>query len=281
MQILALPSLRRNAACPGKARLDSCTGPFAFVWLTVCPTSDILTLKDAELQRAIRRRFGIAVSFDGPDPHRYGTMSGNRGGRLNARHSGLLAAWRQVFAESGGAVPDRNVERMLTDTHVPVPLEDQRRLDIVVPGLNVHRGLPLFCDITVISPLSGSGAARSGTSNRGGCLLEQAQRDNDSTYRDVITSGLGGLLCLGCEVFRHWGPQCVKLVPALARERSRGLHPRIRRGVALSLQHRWWGILGVALQRSAANAVLNSSAGSDLYTSLLEPEVWIPDLLVV
>ena len=208
-------------------------------------------------------------------------MSHNRGARLNARHSGLLAAWKQVFVEAGGAVPDDNEERMLRDTHVPVPPDDLRRLDLVVPGLNVHRGLPLFCDITVLSPLSGLGEPRSGTSNRGGSLLEQAERDNNETYNEVISSGLGGLLCLGCEVFGRWGSQCVQLVPVLAREKSRGLHPRIRRGVALSLQQRWWGILGIASQRAAANIVLNSNAGVDLYTSLLEPSVMVADLVAV
>ena len=58
------------------------------------------------------------------------------------------------------------------------------------------------------------------------------------------------LLCLGAEVFGRWSAQCIKFAPALARERSRGLNPRIRRGVALSLQHRWWCILGIALQKN-------------------------------
>jgi len=41
-------------------------------------------------------------------------------------------------------------------------------------------------------------------------------------------------MCLGCEVFGRWGPQCAKLVPKLARERTHGLHSRIRNGVAKS-----------------------------------------------
>ena len=58
-------------------------------------------------------------------------LADNRGGRLNARHSGMLAGWRQVFAEAGGQVPDRNIEPMLRDTHVPVCPTDARRLDII------------------------------------------------------------------------------------------------------------------------------------------------------
>ena len=185
------------------------------------------------------------------------------------------------MTEAGGHIPQRNVERMLVNTHVPVPADDRRRMDLVVPGLNVHRGLVLFCDATIISPISGNGSARAGTSNADGRLLEHAQADNDAIYREVIASGLGSLLCLGCEVYGRWSAQSVKLVPALAREYCRGLHPRVRRGTALALQHRWWGLLGVALQKSVAHMVLNADAGDDLYTGQLEPMPALSELEIV
>ena len=97
----------------------------------------------------------------------------------------------------------------------------------------------------------------------------------------MTDSGLGVLLCLGCEVFGRWGPQCIKLVPELARERSRGYHIRIRRGIALSLQHRWWGILGVALQKAVRDVVLNADAGADLMATQLEPCVPADELAAV
>ena len=52
--------------------------------------------------------------------------------------------------------------------------------------------------------------------------------DNVYTHAEVIESGLGALSSLGCEVYGRWSEQCVKLVPALARERARGVHPRLR-----------------------------------------------------
>ena len=119
LQDLAWPSVRLNAASTGKARLHSCMGRFSAVWLTVCPRTETLTLNDSFLQCAMRRRLGIAVSFDGEDTHGHSSFRDNRNGRLNVRHTCLLAAWRQVFFEAGGAVPDRNVERMLHDTNIP------------------------------------------------------------------------------------------------------------------------------------------------------------------
>ena len=276
MHELSAPSFRSNAATAGKSRMRSCTGPFAATWLTVCPSTEALTMTNIVLQFAMRRRLGTAACCDGPDQHGHDRIA-QRGSAMNARHTLLVKAWRQVFTEAGGRVPDRNCERMLRDTHVRVHPSDSRRLDIVVPGLNVERGLPLFCDATVVSPISGNGAPRPGTSNTDGSLLTRAREDNDNIYCEVIDSGLGALLCLGCEVYGRWGPQCVKLVPELARERARGLHPRIRRGTVLSLQHRWWGILGVALQRSVAAMVLNAD-GADLGGAWLEPPPGLAEL---
>ena len=202
---LALPSTRVNAVALGKTRLHSCRGRFAPSWLIVCPTSKHLKFCNEEFCCSMKFRLGLAVSSGGPDAHGFQHLADNRGGRLNARHSGMLAGWRQVLVEAAGHIPDHNVERMLHDTHVPVPPADMRRLDLVVPGLNVVRGLPLFCDITVVSPVSRNGQPRSGTSNRGGRLLEIADEDNTATYQPVVSSGLGALYCLGCEVYGRWG----------------------------------------------------------------------------
>ena len=225
----------------------------------------------------MKRRLGIASRFEGADTHGHASLTTNVGGRLNAKHTALLVAWRQVFQEAGGHVPQRNVERMLRDTHITVPAGDQRRLDLVVPGLNVARGRPLFCDATVLTPITAAGEARPGTSNRGGAPLEAAERDNFNNYPEVEWSGLGALYCLGAEVFGRLSSQSVDLVPKLARERTRGLHPRLRRGTALLLQRRWFGILGVGIQRGTSHIVLMDS-GADLVRSRLEPATLLADL---
>ena len=169
---------------------------------------------------------------------------------------------------------------MLVDIHVPVSEDDTRRLDLVVPGLNVASGLPLFCDVTVLSPLSRTGAPRGGTSNQGGRLLVDATRENDITYHEVLDTGLAALYSLGCEVYGRWNETCIKLVPALAREHARGLHPRVRRGAALGFQNRWWSVLGVALQKAVAAAVLRDH-GEDLPTACLAPFPALADFPVL
>lgn len=88
------------------------------------------------------------------------------------------------------------------------------------------------------------------------------------------------LRCLGCEVYGRWGEPCIKLVADLVRERTRMLHPRVRRGTALGLQHRWWGVLSVGLQKAVAKAIIRD-AGGDIADTLLEPVPAIGDLEVL
>ena len=178
----------------------------------------------------MRRRLGLPISIDGPDPHGHRRLAESLGGQTNARHTAIVCAWRQVFTEAGGEVPDRNVERMLSTTHVPVPDGDQRRMDLVVPGLNVSRGRPLFCDITVLSPVTRAGRARPGTSNAGGNEFVHAERENDRIYSPVLESGLGSLHLLGQEVYGRMSRHCVELLPELAWEKASGVHFRLRRG---------------------------------------------------
>ena len=95
----------------------------------------------------------------------------------------------------------------------------------------------------------------------------------------VNTSGLGALYSLGAEVYGRLSQQSVELLPALARERSRGMHPRLRRSTALGLLHRWSGIISVGLQRAVAHIVAHDT-GADLVRTQLEPFVELADLAV-
>ena len=97
-------------------------------------------------------------------------------------------------------------------------------------------------------------------------------------FRTNCESGLGSLQCLSAEVFGRWGEQCIELVPRLARERTRGIHVRLRRGTALLLQRRRWRILGIGLQRGVAHVIRHQS-GIDLVRTQLEPATLLADLV--
>ena len=236
----------------------------------------------------MRRRLGLAIGGEAGicegcgrqlDAHGHHRAACTRTGRNHARHRSILAAWRQVFQEAGGQVPDRNVERMLRNTHVPVRADDNRRMDLVVPGLAVARGLPLFCDATCVTVISGNGMARSGATTRSGAILARAHDDNATTYPEVEASGMGRLCCLGVEVYGRWSADPLELIGRMARARTEGLPNGVGRTVQAALSRRWWGLLGVSVQRAVAQSVLRT-AGADLAGCALEPPPGLADLPV-
>eukprot|EP00959_Pyramimonas_sp_CCMP1952_P463293 9484691-Pyramimonas_sp.AAC.2 len=85
-------------------------------------------------------------------------------------------------------------------------------------------------------------------------------------------------MLIGSTIFGRWGAQSIQIVPELARERSRGLHRRIRRGTFLGLLHWWWGLLGISLPSAGARAVLRDVAA--LPEVRLEPTPPFTDLEV-
>ena len=111
-------------------------------------------------------------------------------------------------------------------------------------------------------------------------MLVQATAENNNTYHEVVTSGLGALYSLGAEVIGRWSTQAITLLVELARERSRGMHPRLRRSIAFGLQHRWAGILAIGLQRGVAHIVANDF-GADLVRTQLEPVICLADVASV
>ena len=276
-----------ESGAPGPARLRSCGGRNAAVWLTVCPTSRSLHLRNAELLTALRLRLGLPVPQEGArcegcraalDPLGYHRLTCTRTARLHTRHRELVNAWRQVLVEAGGAVPRRNVERLLRDCNVRVDTALQRRLDLVVSNLSVARGLPLLCDVTCVAPVTGAGMARAGCLTVDGGAVEAAARHCHTVdYPEVARSNTGRLYCLGVEVFGRWAQEALALVRDLARERVAGLPARVRLGTHQRLLRRWWGLLGMATQRAVARAVLQGS-GADLAETLVERPPGVADL---
>ena len=99
-------------------------------------------------------------------------------------------------------------------------------------------------------------------------------------HSEVIASGLVALYCLGAEVYGRLGVQAVAPLPLLARERARGLDPRLRRSTALGLLHSWSGIRTIGLQRGVAHMVAHDFS-ADLVRRELEPCIDMAELQIV
>ena len=151
-------------------------------------------------------------------------------------------------------------------------------MDLVVTRLGVNRGLPLLCDVTVVSPVTGTDLARSGSLTINGGAVETARRHcPDVDYPEVVTSNAARLYSLGVEVFGRWGSDCLSLIRATARDAVSGLPRRVRLSTQTRLLRRWWGLLGLANQRAIAVQV-SEGASVDLQGTLSEPAPQLADL---
>ena len=169
------------------------------------------------------------------------------------------------------------MERLLRNTHVACDQRDERRLDLIVATSSIARGLPLFCDVTVISPISANGRARGGCTRIDGGALDAARRANSRTYSEVPASGVARLCALDVETYGRWGVDPVWIVTALVRERTRGLPDAVRASTRSRLSYRWWSLLSVAVQRQVAAQCMRT-AGADLSVDVGEPAPFFMEL---
>ena len=139
-------------------------------------------------------------------------------------------------------------------------------------------GLLLLYDVTCVAPVYGNGLAQSGASAIDDAVVAAAQRHcHEVDYPEVRDSRAGRLACLGVEVFGRWCADSLWVVRNLAQNCTRGLPRRVRLSTHGRLLRRWWGLLGLGVQRVVATSLLRDT-GFDLPTSVMEPVPGVADL---
>ena len=123
-----------------------------------------------------------------------------RSGRVQARAKPAERAWERVLKEARqGTNAAIHAQHLLRNTTLPIRPTDNRRIDLLVTGFPFHSGKPLFCDVTMRSPLKGNGQPHPKAARTGGAVLKRAEQDKQTKYGDVEESPLAELLVLGCE----------------------------------------------------------------------------------
>ena len=180
-----------------------------------------------------------------------------RSGRVQARAKPAERAWERVLKEARqGTNAAIHAQHLLRNTTLPIRPTDNRRIDLLVTGFPFHSGKPLFCDVTMRSPLKGNGQPHPKAARTGGAVLKRAERDKQTKYGDVEESPLAELLVLGCEVGGRWNETAVNLVRSLAKNKVQNVHPLLRKSAELAFCDRWWSMLGVATQDALAASLL-------------------------
>ena len=123
-------------------------------------------------------------------------------GRVQARAKPVERAWTQVFVEAGATVHPQKLLKEVTA--FAVDQDDARRIDALVTGLPCYHGRPLFCDVTVRSPLNRNGTPHPRSAEVDGATFRKAQQDKERMYHDVSDSAHAELTVLAAEVDGRW-----------------------------------------------------------------------------
>ena len=140
-----------------------------------------------------------------------------------------------------------------------------RRMDLLAPGNDgIYGGVPLFMDVTIVSPVHGTGLPMPRSHTQEGAALQRAENRNRTVdYPDVEASPLAQLLSLGVETYGRWSEHSLTLIRHLAKYKSNNVPPYLKRSVEQGSYVRWWSLLSVGVQQIVADSILRP-AGSDL-----------------
>ena len=158
-----------------------------------------------------------------------------RSGRVQIRASTVEKVWSRVFREAGAVVKR---SKLIRDMHVGDMRAnqhnlDQRRIDIVAYGLPIFNGLPIACDDTMVSPLTGAGVPVPNACKEEGAAMQVARERKQKQYPEFFNQVVprAKFLVLPCEVGGRWGDECIELVKLLAKCRVQSVPKVLRRSL--------------------------------------------------
>ena len=251
LQHAFLPTVTRRH----RALLHSQSGPLASRAFTALPTMPATRSRPERFQVLLRRRLWLRLplaprtcpgrSCKANLDHRGDHLAAcARTGLLKRRSRPQERAWGQVLREAGARVVEN---QLLRDTGVPgIRPSDHRAIEVVAYDLPLFHGVPLCCDATLVSPLTGCGGPRDRSDEEPGAALCAARRKKHRTYPELLDGLHAKLLVLGCEVGGRWSQEAVTLLSLLAAVKAREAPPLLRGQLRGALMARWSAIVAVA-----------------------------------
>ena len=186
-----------------------------------------------------------------------------RSGRVQIRASTVEKVWARVFREAGAVVKRSKLVRDMHvgDMRASKHKLDQRRVDLVAYGLPIFNGLPIACDATLVSPLTGAGEPVPNACKEYGAAMQVARERKQKQYPEFFNQSVphATFMVLPCEVGGRWGEECLDIVKLLAKCRVQSVPKVLRRSLEYSYTVRWWSMLSVAVH-SAISASLMDEA---------------------
>ncbi len=265
---------RRTVVEPGlsdqcRALLRSQSGPFAGRALTALPTHKETTLRPELLQLLLRRRLRLRLPLgkrectarrcQGRCLDVYGDhlAACPRSGLLRRRAGPTEVALRRVLREAGARVVPN---MLLRDAGVP-GVRDDRAIEAVAFGLPM-RSVPVFVDITLVSPLKANGSPAHNSHNENGAAIAEAEHRKRAKYPELVTSPDAQLQVLALETGGRWSDAATAFLSDLAWAKAEAAPRLLRTASAHAWQARWSAVLAVAAQASFAASLLGAEPGA-------------------
>ena len=164
----------------------------------------------------------------------------------------------RIFREAG-AVVHRN--QKLAHMKLPgVQARDRREIEVVASHLRLYHGMPIVCDVTLVSPIQAKGQPRPRAAVApGGVAIADIEEAKCRKYPELVRSETCKFLILAGEVGGRWSDTTCQLLRDLAKEKSQSAPPRLRRSTAFAWENRWWGMLSVAAQNAFAATLVDDA----------------------
>ncbi len=125
----------------------------------------------------------------------------------------MEVALRRVLREAGARVVPN---MLLREAGVP-GVTDERAIEAVAFGLPLHGGVPIFADITLVSPLKADGSpVRDAATTDAAAASEAEHRKRAVTYPELAISPDAHLQVLAMEIGGCWSNDAVVFVSSLA-----------------------------------------------------------------
>ena len=133
---------------------------------------------------------------------------------------------------------------------------DDRRIEVIANGLPMWGGSQPAVDTTLVSPLTRSGEPRSRGGTYAGAALQDARRNKERTYPELLQNRRCRLVVLGIEVGGMWSNEASNFIRMLANARARSSPPSFQAATRAALVSRWSALLTHAAATSFAASLL-------------------------
>ena len=163
--------------------------------------------------------------------------------------------------------------------NISVPADDNRNIEVLASGLPGVIGAQVAVDVTMYAPLRRDGSARPRATYQNGAALEDARRDKERRYPELLDGQRCRLVVIAVETGGRQSEEAMAFFQNLADARARSVPVYLRQSAAFAFYRRWTRMFAVAAASAYAASLLDEKEVLALEAGVDGVLPWLPDLL--